>query len=199
MSPTPVVLIMRPHKEIFRYSTRGLQGCHRSNEPYGIRLYSLLIRLGLIAEHGYWVKPAAAHRVHSSRDRASTGWDEPAVSAYADTEEWGGEPSGGLHQRSGSFGDSRGSETSTPVGLHPPARYRSHGHGRARQFSGTGPPSPDGSPLPQMSDGTRDTAVASEWIRRSHNADLSWRSEVLAILQNFTSRTPGSFLELKDR
>ncbi|CAM9120754.1 unnamed protein product [Sphacelaria rigidula] len=154
-------------------------------------------RLGLIAEHGYWVKPAGAHRTHSSRDVASTGWDEPTASGYTETEEWGGEL-GGLHQPSGSFVESRGSETSTPVGMHPPARYRSRGHGRARQFSATGPPSPDGSPLPQMSDGTRENVGASEWIRRSHNADLSWRSEVLAILQNFTSRTPGSFLELKD-
>ncbi|CAN0473487.1 unnamed protein product, partial [Discosporangium mesarthrocarpum] len=47
-------------------------------------------------------------------------------------------------------------------------------------------------------DGKRELEWESEWIRRSHNADLKWWGEVRAILQSFTDRTPGSFLELKD-
>lgn len=172
---------------------------HQSNSYARLSLFSSFTRLGLIAEHGYWVKPAAAHRTHSPRGRPKTGWDGTIAGRYADSEEWGGVESDGLPHGSATFGANRESEASTPVGQHPPARYRSRGHYRAGQACGDGPPSPDDSLLHQTTDGTRDSAVASGWIRRSHNADLSWRGEVLAILQNFTSRTPGSFLELKDR
>lgn len=156
-------------------------------------------RLGLIAEHGYWMKPAAAHRTHSSRDRASTGWDQAtdggASEAYVDpqNQEWGMPEASGPY-RQACPGDQRESAASTPVGHHPHASNRRI-HGGSRRLSLLGPPSPDGT---QPQDGTRN-AGGSEWIRRTHNADLSWRSEVLAILKNFTRRTPGSFLELKDR
>lgn len=160
-------------------------------------------RLGLIAEHGYWVKPAAAHRRHASRDRASTAWDETSSGRppdqFADVGEWGTERGTERGSREGGFGESRGSGTGAPVGHQPSASYRSRGHRRAATISGGGPPSPDGSARQQLSDGARQGVGGTGWILRSHNADLSWRNEVLAILENFTGRTPGSFLELKDR
>lgn len=156
-------------------------------------------RLGLIAEHGYWIKPAAAFCMQISRDRAGTGWDlgaesGPQPDSFADNEDWGVTDTTEQHRQT-SFGDNRGSTASTPVGHHLYASYRSRAHGSSRQVAGTGPPSPDGM---QPTEGAQ-SAVGSEWIRFTHNADLSWRSQVLAILQNFTRRTPGSFLELKDR
>ncbi|CAM9666187.1 unnamed protein product [Scytosiphon promiscuus] len=152
-------------------------------------------RLGLIAEHGYWVKPAAAHRKQQTRDRASTGWDEtastgrPPSDPFANMGEWGSEPS----EREGKFGERRGSGVSTPMGQQqqPSMSYKHRGHRRVRTGSGAGLLSPDNTSKQHPTDG-------AEWIMRSHNADLSWRSEVLAILENFTGRTPGSFLELKD-
>lgn len=157
-------------------------------------------RLGLIAEHGYWVKPAAAHRTKDvTRDRGSTGWEQAPDGGSHDTY---GEPQGwdvaegGPQHRQASAGESRGSAASTPVGHHPSMSYRNRTHGNSRQLPGTGPPSPDGA---QPTDGAREVGRGSGWSKRSHNADLSWRNEVLAILQNFTHRTPGSFLELKDR
>lgn len=159
----------------------------------------LSARLGLIAEHGYWVKPAAAHRRQVSRDRANTVWDETSSGRppdqFAGVGEWGTE----CGSREGRFGESRGSGTGTPVGHQPSASYRSRGHRRAATISGAGPPSPDGSSRQQLNDGARQGVGGTGWVLRSHNADLSWRSEVLAILENFTGRTPGSFLELKDR
>lgn len=153
-------------------------------------------RLGLIAEHGYWVKPAAAHRKQQTRDRASTGWDEtgssgrPPSDSFANMGEWGSERS----ERDGRFGERRGSGVSTPMGQQqqPSMSYKHRGHRRVRTGSGGGLLSPNNSSKQHPTDG-------AEWIMRSHNADLSWRSEVLAILENFTGRTPGSFLELKDR
>lgn len=154
-----------------------------------------LIRLGLIAEHGFWVKPAAAHRKQQTRDRASTGWDDTGDSGkpldqFADMGEWGSERNG----FGGRLRESRGSGTSTPMGQQLPSMsYKHRGHRRVRTGSGGTLLSPDSSSKQQQpTDG-------AEWVMRSHNADLSWRSEVLAILQNFTGRTPGSFLELKDR
>lgn len=157
-------------------------------------LLSLLVRLGLIAEHGFWVKPAAAHRKQQTRDRTSTGWDDPGDSGkppdqFSDMGEWGSERNGG----GGRARESRGSGASTPMGQQLPSMsYKHRGHRRVRTGSGGTLLSPDSFSKQQPADGP-------EWMMRSHNADLSWRSEVLAILQNFTGRTPGSFLELKDR
>lgn len=140
------------------------------------------------------MKPAAAHRKQQPRDRASTGWDETGSSSrsrdqLADMGEWGSERSG----REGRFGERRESGSSTPMGHQQPSMsYKHRGHRRVRTVSGGGLFSPDSASNNQPTDG-------AEWIMRSHNADLSWRSEVLAILENFTGRTPGSFLELKDR
>lgn len=160
-----------------------------------------LARLGLIAEHGYWVKPAAAHRSrHSGRARGSTGWDEAVGSGtppsqFSDIGDRDAE--GG--RRDSRFRDSRGSGTGTPSGKHESTAHKHHGHRRSTVTSGDGPPSPDDSSRQQPNEGGRPSGSGSGWILRSHNADLSWRSEVLAILENFTGRTPGSFLELKDR
>lgn len=153
-----------------------------------------LTRLGLIAEHGFWVKPAAAHRKQQTRDRTSTGWDDTTDSGkppdqFADMGEWGSERNG----FGGRLRESRGSGASTPMGQQLPSMsYKHRGHRRVRTGSGGTLLSPDSFSKQQPADG-------AEWMMRSHNADLSWRSEVLAILQNFTGRTPGSFLELKDR
>lgn len=152
------------------------------------------IRLGLIAEHGFWVKPAAAHRKQQTRDRTSTGWDDGGDSSkppdqFSDMGEWGSERNG----CAGRLRASRGSGASTPMGQQLPSMsYKHRGHRRVRTGSGGTLLSPDSFSKQQPADG-------AEWMMRSHNADLSWRSEVLAILQNFTGRTPGSFLELKDR
>ncbi|CAM9278203.1 unnamed protein product [Laminaria digitata] len=161
-------------------------------------------RLGLIAEHGYWVKPAAAHRRHSGRSRGNTGWDEAVSgsppSQFSDLGERDAE--GG--RRDSRFRDSRGSgtatatATATPSGKRESSSHKHHGRRRSTATSRGGPPSPDGSSRQQPSEGGRPPGSGFGWILRSHNADLSWRSEVLAILENFTGRTPGSFLELKD-
>lgn len=154
-----------------------------------------LFRLGLIAEHGYWVKPAAAHRRQSERERANAGWAEGTngkpPDQFAGSREWGTERGG----REGRIGERR----ETTVGNHQSASHKHRSHRRSRAGPGAGPPSPDGSSRQQPSDGRKQPRSGAEWILRSHNADLSWRSEVLAILENFTGRTPGSFLELKDR
>ena len=128
------------------------------------------------------------------RDRASTGWDDTGATGrpldqFADMGEWGSERSG----RGGRLRESRGSGASTPMGQQQPSvSYKHRGHRRVRTVSGGGLLSPDSFSKQQPADG-------AEWVMRSHNADLSWRGEVLAILENFTGRTPGSFLELKDR
>lgn len=150
-----------------------------------------LVRLGLIAEHGFWVKPAAAHRKQQTRDRTSTCWDDTGrpPDQFADMGEWGSGRSG----RGGRFAEGRGSGASTPMAqTQPSMSYKHRGHRRVRTVSGGGLLSPDSFSKQQPTDG-------AEWTMRSHNADLSWRGEVLAILENFTGRTPGSFLELKDR
>lgn len=136
---------------------------------YGIFAYCP--RLGLIAEHGYWVKPAAAHRGHA-KDRTSRSWDETNCRFGSSSE----------HHTSGTcrrdnFRHARNVGTVPPSPAEP---------SRSSKHSGS-------------IDGSGHFSGGSEWILHSHNADLSWRDEVLAILENFTGRTPGSFLELKDR
>ncbi|CAM9115789.1 unnamed protein product [Choristocarpus tenellus] len=162
-------------------------------------------RLGLIAEHGFWVKPAAAHRI--SRERANTGWeDTPLLDTFKD----GDETEAGVHDplvKCDSDAAVESSRVDTTDGQGTPM-------GRSRDSSSIyGPRKPRPSILLDVgssrgssprhggqvvAEGRCGEDWGSEWIRRSHNADLSWRGEVLSILQNFTDRTPGSFLELKD-
>ncbi len=172
----------------------GSKRCDADAKPISLSLLPC-VRLGLIAEHGFWVKPAAAHRNRQAmRDRANTGWDDTGGGGkppdqFADMGEWGSERSG----RGGRLRESRGSGASTPMGQQQPSMSFKHRvHRRVRTVSGGGLLSPDSFSKQQPADG-------AEWVMRSHNADLSWRGEVLAILENFTGRTPGSFVELKDR
>ena len=47
-------------------------------------------------------------------------------------------------------------------------------------------------------DESPDDIVESEWEMKFPNLDLSWKAEVLSMLQDVTTRTPGSFIEAKD-
>ncbi|CAM9812881.1 unnamed protein product [Discosporangium mesarthrocarpum] len=167
-------------------------------------------RLGLIAEHGFWVKPAAAHR--AVRERSNTGWDEAqavgppdpfrdwdaAESALKGSVPKGQEETGLLEvmqeytavddkgsalESSPDPPNSFGPRRPLPIAVLEAASSRESSPRRGGQAG---------------LDGKRELEWESEWIRRSHNADLRWRGEVRAILQSFTDRTPGSFLELKD-
>ena len=44
----------------------------------------------------------------------------------------------------------------------------------------------------------RSRGTGSDWINKTKNIDLSWKKNVLNLLNSFTERTPGSFLEVKD-
>lgn len=153
---------------------------------WGDSLYSLVSRLGLIAEHGYWVKPAAAHRRASEQDGTNMGWDESTSGRPPNLGGWV-EGSGYVDR----LGEGREGGPGTPIGQH--------GRRRSRAMSGTGPPSPDAPSRQRSGEPARPGATGAGWIRLPHKADLSWRTDVLAILENFTGRTPGSFLEHKDR
>lgn len=170
--------------------------------------FNLLTRLGLIAEHGFWVKPAAAHHIHSGRDLSKTRWDETTSSKVSEqfvgVEEWEADRGGSEGRFGESFGSINSNHTNkswigTPAGEKQSTSYKSRGHRRARTLPGAGPPSPDGLSRQQVGDVARQSGTGPGWVLCSYNADLSWRGEVRAILENFTSRTPGSFLELKDR
>ena len=163
-------------------------------------------RLGLIAEHGYWVKPAAAHRSHAWNDRGARDDTTNARTSdqCAHVGKWGTE--GGNSE--GRFTERRGNGVGTNAGRHTPGPHMREDPTRAKIIGAVPPSSPESFTSrqhpnqhqhQQRGDDARQEEGGSEWVLRSHNADLSWRDEVLAILENFTGRTPGSFLELKDR
>ncbi|CAM9218096.1 unnamed protein product, partial [Ascophyllum nodosum] len=162
-------------------------------------------RLGLIAEHGYWVKPAAAHRSHAWNDRGARDDTTNARTSdqCAHVGKWGAE--GGNSE--GRFTERRGNGVGTNAGRHTPGPHMREDPTRAKIIGAVPPSSPESFTSrqhpnqhqhQQRGDDARQEEGGSEWVLRSHNADLSWRDEVLAILENFTGRTPGSFLELKD-
>ncbi len=125
--------------------------------------------LGLIAEYGFWVKPAwqqllhvSNTAVHSDSVQQRRSFQTGCLKTYA--------------------------AYSSPEPLiaeddkHVPFRCLTEGS------------SPNGNTEMEFMRFTHDR----EWVCKGENMDLSWKDEVAQILYDFTERTPGSCLEVKE-
>jgi len=156
-------------------------------------------RLGMVAEGGYWVKraprppPAALSTIASTTGLAANLADAQAALDASDSPE-------AVRERRGSL------DVAEPMPLPRRASLDllpAAPSGDQSPVSRPPSPPPDGTPRPGLSPeaATPDWGPEEEcdepreWEATNRTVDLSWRDEVLPILESFTRQTPGSALE----
>jgi len=150
--------------------------------------------LGLITDHGYWMRPPTPPPSRDFLVRSpSFGFSISAkLSPPQVTSVHMVSPSEALSPRPhapvlDSAADGTSWSTTPPRRLSPPPLSLPEALEPSPPFTGS-----------SDVEGLQSSTEPASWIRFDGTLDLTWREQVKSVLQDYTDRTPGSYLEIQD-